>query len=155
MSLTRFQSTESTPVRSTFVNANGDGITGLSPTIRIQRDNGDYLDNNDNSWQAAPVVVDHPMTEVDAARKPGEYNFTFDPSGTTGVNDEDKYIFRTDGTAAAANRIQTMGALFGGFPGSAENVWGFNIGGITAGQLQGQLRPNRRDVFTVTRRGRR
>lgn len=62
------------PVIAVFLDADGEGVTGLSANVTIRRADGQF-------WQGAgysPFVTNFPMTEVDAALRPGEYSVDFD-----------------------------------------------------------------------------
>lgn len=91
-----------TRVAVTFVNASGEGMTSLTPAIRVyDRDADQYL-KNDGTWvTGAPVGFEYTMTETDATDLPGVYHFDFNLRAT-----ETSYDIRADGGSTAANRYQ-------------------------------------------------
>lgn len=92
-------------VTAVFVDANGDGVAGLSPSIRIHDEDQSQFLRNDATWGA--VATDYTMTEVDASNLPGLYEYDFTPRGTNVA-----YDVRCDGGATVANRYQ-WGELIG------------------------------------------
>jgi len=91
-----------TRIVATFVDESGEGVTGLSPTIRVYDRVADAYLKDDGTWVGSvPVGEEYVMTETDAGGLPGVYHFDFALGSTlTG------YDVRADGTEAAANRYQ-------------------------------------------------
>ncbi len=89
-----------TRIAVTFVDAAGDGLPGLTTTIRIyDRDADEYL-KDDGTWvSGAPVGNEYALTETDATDLPGVYHFDF-----TLRNTLTHYDVRADGGTSAANR---------------------------------------------------
>jgi len=91
-----------TRITSLFVNDSGEGLVGLSPTIRVyDRGANQYL-KNDGTWvSGAPVGSENVMIETDGVDLPGVYHFDFALRGTL-----TSYHLRSDGGSASANRFQ-------------------------------------------------
>jgi len=91
-----------TRIAATFVNDAGDGITGLTPSIRVfDRVAGQYL-KNDGTWVGSvPTGQEYAMTATDATGLSGVYHFDFTLRTTL-----TSYDVRADGSDAAANRYQ-------------------------------------------------
>lgn len=91
-----------TRIAATFVNQAGEGLTGLTPTIRVyDRDADQYL-KNDGTWvTGAPVGSEYTMAETDSTDLPGVYHFDFTLRAA-----ETSYDIRADGGSTAANRYQ-------------------------------------------------
>lgn len=82
------------PIVASFLDADGEGITGLSPRVTIRRSDGQFWDGS-SSYAASPTSL--VMSEVDATNRPGEYEYLFD---TTNV-DEGWHGIRATASASA------------------------------------------------------
>lgn len=91
-----------TRITATFVDGAGQGLTGLTPSIRVyDREADEYL-KNDGTWvTGAPVGDEYAMNETDATDLPGVYHFDL-----TLRSWETSYDVRADGGASSANRYQ-------------------------------------------------
>lgn len=85
-------------ITGVLVDSAGDGVIGLSPSIRIHDRVADEYLKNDASWSASPGT-DYTMTETDATNLPGLYHYDFTLRGTATA-----YDVRTDGGSTPANR---------------------------------------------------
>ncbi len=84
-------------ITAVFVDSSGNGVTGLSPSIRIHDEDQSEFLRNDGTWGA--IGTDYTMTEVDATNLPGLYAFDFTLRGTSTT-----YDVRVDGGGTPANR---------------------------------------------------
>ncbi len=91
-----------TRLAATFVDAEGEGVTGLVPTIRIRDRQTDLYLQDDGSWVTpAPVGEEYVMIETDPVGLPGAYHFDFPLlAGPTA------YDVRADGGADEVDRYQ-------------------------------------------------
>lgn len=112
MSTVRIQTGDVEEIRSRFVDAQGAGVTGLSPTVRIWRvSDGQFW--NGTGYAAAPT--DHPMAAVDAANLPGVYAYDFDTSGGSGASEEEHGVLASTTSGSVINSAQEASVHVGGF----------------------------------------
>lgn len=105
----RVQTGDTEEIRVAFHNAAHAGVTGLSPTLRIQRvSDGQFW--NGSAYQAG--VANLAMTAVDATNFPGVYAYDFD---TTSASEEEHRLRADAGVATVANRLAYGALHIGGF----------------------------------------
>ena len=91
-----------TRITAAFGDDAGEGVTGLTPTIRVYDRQTDRYLRNDGTWVTpAPVGQEYAMVETDPAGLPGVYHFDF-----TLLDVLTGYDVRADGGAGACDRYQ-------------------------------------------------
>ena len=76
-----------------ILDSNQQGVTGLSPTVRIQRNSDElWSDFDDSSFKAVPVTPTVVMLPVDAIKAPGLYRYVF-TRADWGESGEEGYTF--------------------------------------------------------------
>lgn len=112
MSTVRIQTGDTEELRSRFVNAQGAGVTGLAPTVRIWRvSDGQFW--NGTGYAASPT--NHAMSAVDATNLPGVYAYDFDTSAGGGASEEEHGVLSTTSDASVINPDQEASVHVGGF----------------------------------------
>lgn len=105
MSALRLANNEAVTIRNQrFVDGDGNGLTGLTPTIRLRRESDTYHWNGTTFVSGVQTLT---MTETDSTNYPGDYHYNFSGSSFCEI------LITSDGGATAANRLQEGSIICG------------------------------------------